>query len=76
MDGKGWVTTLDGETADSWEDGSTPKSTDVSSKIPKFDSQHPNGDSQPSITPVPEVLSDVLFWPLWINIYSAIHTYA
>lgn len=29
-----------------------------------------------SVTPVPEVLSDALFWPPWINIYSGIHTYA
>jgi hypothetical protein len=40
-----------------WRDGSVVKSTDCSSKGPKFKSQQPHGGSQPSI-----MRSDTLFW--------------
>jgi hypothetical protein len=40
-----------------WRDGSAVKSTDCSSKGPKFKSQQPHGGSQPSI-----MRSDALFW--------------
>jgi hypothetical protein len=43
-----------------WRDGSVVKSTDCSSKGPKFKSQQPHGGSQPSVT-----RSDVLFWSVW-----------
>jgi hypothetical protein len=33
-----------------WRDGSGVKSTDCSSKGPKFKSQQPHGGSQPSVT--------------------------
>jgi hypothetical protein len=40
-----------------WRDGSSVKSTDCSSKGPKFKSQKPHGGSQPSVTRF-----DALFW--------------
>jgi hypothetical protein len=42
---------------ESWQDGSTGKSTDCSSKGPEFKSQQPHGGSQPPI-----MRSDALFW--------------
>ena len=36
-----------------WRDGSEVKSTDCSSRRPRFNSQHPHGSSQLSVTPVP-----------------------
>lgn len=38
----------------SWRHGSKVRSTCSSCKEPKFDPQHPHGDLQPSVTPVPE----------------------
>jgi hypothetical protein len=40
-----------------WRDGSAVKSTDCSSRGPKFNSQQPHGGSQPSV-----MGSDTLFW--------------
>jgi hypothetical protein len=40
-----------------WRDGSTVKSTDCSSRGPKFNSQQPHGGSQRSV-----IGSDALFW--------------
>ena len=36
-----------------WRDGSGVKSTGCSYRGPRFNSLHPHGGSQPSITPVP-----------------------
>ena len=36
-----------------WRDGSVVKSTGYSSRGPRFNSQHPLGSSQQSVTPVP-----------------------
>ncbi|CAO2583729.1 17-beta-hydroxysteroid dehydrogenase 13 [Lemmus lemmus] len=36
-----------------WRDGSAVGSSDCSSRGPGFDSQHPHGSSQLSVTPVP-----------------------
>jgi hypothetical protein len=36
-----------------WRDGSEVKNTDYSSRGPGFNSQHPHGSSQLSVTPVP-----------------------
>jgi hypothetical protein len=35
-----------------WRDGSARKSVCCSSRRPRFNSQHPHGGSQPSVTPV------------------------
>jgi hypothetical protein len=43
-----------------WRDGSVVKSTDCSSRDPKFNSQQPHGGSQPSV-----MKSDGLFWCVW-----------
>jgi hypothetical protein len=40
-----------------WRDGSVVKSTDCSSRGPKFNSQQPHGGSQPSV-----MGSNALFW--------------
>jgi len=40
-----------------WSDGSVAKSTDCSSRGPKFNSQQPHGGSQPSV-----MRTDALFW--------------
>lgn len=42
-----------------WRDGSGEKSTVRSSGGPRFDSQHPHGGSQPSLT----LAHDTLLWP-------------
>ena len=43
-------------------DGAEVKSPGCSSRGPGFDSQHPHGGSQLSMTPFPGE-SDALFWP-------------
>jgi len=40
-----------------WRDGSVIKNTGCSSRGPEFNSQHPRGDSQPSV-----MASDALYW--------------
>jgi hypothetical protein len=40
-----------------WRDGSAVKSTDCSSRGPRFNSKHPHGGSQLSVTPVPGTLT-------------------
>jgi hypothetical protein len=51
-----------------WRDGSAVKSTDCSSRGPRFNSQHPHGSLQPSI-----IGSDALFWYLkTATVYSYI----
>jgi hypothetical protein len=40
-----------------WRDGSAVKNTGCSSRRPGFNSQHPHGTSQLSVTPVPEDLA-------------------
>ena len=43
--------------AQGWRDGSVVKSSDCSSRGPKFNSQHPHGGSQPSV-----MGSNAFFW--------------
>ena len=53
----GWISDLGKaytkEPAPGWRDSSVVKSTDYSSRGPRFNSQHPHGSSQLSVTPVP-----------------------
>ena len=43
-----------------WRGGSAAKSTSCSSRGPRFNSQHSYSDSQPSVIPIPRVLTPLL----------------
>ena len=56
---KQFTVTLQETRLQGWWDGSVVKSSDYSSRGPRFKSQHPHGSSQLSVTPVPENLTSL-----------------